>query len=388
VAVEKIEGRSVFSDRGVVLSIEKGIITEVDYADLPPEAPCLSTGFTDIQVNGYMGIDYSAPWFGEGEVSQMVNLLAKSGITRHCPTIVTCPSDRIIRNIKTIVKAINNSLEFESSIPGIHVEGPYISSEDGPRGAHDSRYVRDPDFDEYLNWQEAASGLIKIITLAPERKGALDFIQRVSKNGVAVAIGHTGAEPELIKEAVSAGARLSTHLGNGSHSRIPRLKNYIWEQLADDNLYASIIVDGYHLPESVVKVFARAKGLEKIILVSDVSMPAGRSPGLYKWGNIDVQVFKDGHLGLAGTEFLAGAGHLLDRDIAQFIRFTGHALKDAVKLCTSNPAKILGIDLRLEEFSPGMPADIVQFRCHQGAEKIEVLKTIFNGTTLYAGKTE
>ncbi|UCF98930.1 MAG: hypothetical protein JSV89_05155 [Spirochaetaceae bacterium] len=151
-----------------------------------------------------------------------------------------------------------------------------------------------------MSWQEAARGMIRLITLAPERPGAKEFIRRASTTGVKVALGHTAADGETIDTAVRAGASLSTHLGNGSHSLIPRLKNYIWQQLSIDELFASIITDGFHLPDSVVKAFWRAKSKERIILTSDVAVMGGKEPGVYRYGSIEVEIFSDGHLGLPG----------------------------------------------------------------------------------------
>ncbi len=379
----KLNGISIFSGRGVEVSISGSTIDRVENLSLKEDAPYISPGFFDIQVNGYRGHDYSAPDLNRNSITAVVELLAAAGTARHIPTIVTNSRERIAGNLDAIRRALESSPGLSSAVPGIHLEGPYISSEDGPRGAHDPGHVRDPSYDEYAEWQHTAGGRVRMITLAPELRGALEFIERVSGQGVIAAIGHTGADPGLIREAVSSGARISTHLGNGSHRMIPRLKNYIWEQLAQDDLYAGIITDGYHLPQPVVKVFARAKGFERLILVSDAAVLGGARPGRYKWGNIDVEVFEDGHLGLAGTEFLAGAGHLLDRDIAQFMKSTGCSLKEAVKLCTLNPSKLFGLNEVFEEFRAGMRADITLFYYRPGGDRIRVLRTLVQGREIF-----
>src|SRR5207248_2337185 len=145
------------------------------------------------------------------------------------------------------------------AVAGIHLEGPYISAEDGPRGAHARRHVRPPDWDEFRRLQDASGGRVRLLTLAPEHDGAVHFIERLTAAGVVVALGHTAASGERIRDAVRAGARLSTHLGNGSHAVLPRHPNYLWEQLADDGLWASVICDGHHLPPSVVRCVVRVK---------------------------------------------------------------------------------------------------------------------------------
>lgn len=378
-----LAGRSISSGAGIALTIGEGRILEVAEQQVSPDAPYLSPGFFDIQANGYAGNDYSAPDLTIQQVHTIVSLLAASGTTHHLPTIVTNPRELIVRNLRVLKEALESSEDLAAAIPGIHIEGPYICAEDGPRGAHDPAYIRDPHPEEFAAWQEACGGRIRLITLAPEKKGALEFIRAVSAQNVVVAIGHTAAAPEQIREAVDAGARLSTHLGNGSHGMLPRLRNYIWEQLAEDRLLAGLIADGHHLPASVVKVFVRAKGLGRIILVSDVAVMGGRKPGIYRMGSIEVQVHEDGHLGVAGTEYLAGAGHLLDRCIARFIEFTATGLEETIRLCTANPAALIGADLPHGPLRPGMPADLTLFDWKEGDDRLQVRKTFLRGRRLF-----
>jgi N-acetylglucosamine-6-phosphate deacetylase len=165
---------------------------------------------------------------------------------------------------------------------------------------------------------------------------------------------------------------------------VPRLQNYIWEQLAEDRLYAGIISDGYHLPAAVVKVIARTKGLKRLILVSDVAVMGGKEPGVYEWDGVKVRVYEDGHLRMADAEFLAGAGYLLDRCIAQFVNFTGVRLNEAIRLCTTNPAEFLGLQPVGNGFAAGMPANLAVFRWKPGADKLEIETTVLNGRVLYA----
>lgn len=348
-------GKEVFSGAVYTLEVDQDGRAEVRRATAPEETDLyFSPGFIDIQVNGYLGCDYS----GELNLQQIYRIteaLAKAGVTRHCPTIITSSAERILDNLAVLRRAREEDPDLARAIPGIHLEGPYITGEDGARGAHDKRYVRDPDYREYLNWQEASGGLIKIITLAPERKGALDFIEKVTAQGVVIGISHTAAEPKRIKEAVQAGATLSTHLGNGSHAVLPRLNNYLWPQLAEDRLRASIICDGFHLPEPVVRVFHRVKGTGRTILVSDVSPMGGLAPGEHRWGDTAVTVEPSGRLGLTGTDYLAGSGHLLDRGLSTFLEYTGLSFPEAVPTVTTNPLALLGIEVNehwLEEEAP------------------------------------
>ena len=377
------QGISVFTKQPLDIVVQDGKIAAITAFETASELPYIAPGLFDMQVNGYHGNDYSLEDFSQDHLRRIIASLAAAGTTQHIPTIVTSPRTRILSTLRTIAGAIAESSDIAAAIPAIHIEGPYISSEDGPRGAHDPAYVRDPDFSEFEAWQDAAAGRIKILTIAPERKGALDFIKQVVASGVIVAIGHTAAEPETIQEAVAAGASLSTHLGNGSHGVIPRLKNYIWEQLAADDLMAGIIVDGFHLPQAVVKVIVRAKGLERLILVSDVALFGGFEPGIYQWGNLEIQVFEDGHLGLAGSDVLAGAGHFLDWDIAHFINFTGYDLASTIPLCTTHPAKFLTLAADFGRLEVGSPANLVLFTFQTGDERLTIVTTIRGGKEIF-----
>ena len=384
-------GIDPFTDKALRVEVREGKIYNVEHLGESKKnqqsdagMPYLCRGFLDMQVNGYKGSDYSLEDLDLGHIEKIVGYLAASGTSCHIPTIVTRPKDLLLRNLTIIRQAREKSPVLAAAIPAVHIEGPYISSEDGPRGAHDPAYVRDPRYEEFLEWQEASGGLIKIVTIAPEREGALAFIEAVSAKGVVVAIGHTGASPERIREAVAAGASLSTHLGNGSHASVPRLRNYIWEQLASDELMAGLIADGFHLPPSVMKVVARAKGLSRLILVSDVALLGGYPPGIYTWGNLKVEVFHDGHIGLPGTTFLAGAAHLLDWDIPSFIRATKASLAETLRLCTDNPAKLLGLSGARSKLEIGSEANLVLFEFEKDAARLKILTTLIDGHSMFS----
>ncbi|HTE16934.1 MAG TPA: amidohydrolase family protein, partial [Armatimonadota bacterium] len=265
-------------------------------------------------------------------------------------------------------------------VAGVHVEGPYLSAEDGPRGAHPLEHVRAPDWDEFERFQEAAGGRIRLFSLAPETPGALPFIERLAAAGIVPALAHTGAEPETIRDAVRAGARMSTHLGNGAHAQIRRHPNYIWEQLAHDELYASIIADGHHLPPSVVKVIARAKGPERLALVSDAVSLGGLPPGLYAEGRHEV--LPSGKIVVGGTPYLAGAGHLLDTCIANALRFTDLSLAQVTRCASTVPARILGLEARKGHLRTGYDADLTLFRVPREGP-LEIVATLRGGDIAY-----
>lgn len=396
-----VSGRLPLTGGGVELEVSGDRVVRVAPVEVAADAPFVSQGFIDLQVNGYHGIDYSGADLQPSGVRQIVDLLAVAGTTTHIPTVITNPQERIVRSLRTIAAALSvegsvgSDAAPEGSVAGVHVEGPYISANDGARGAHDAQFVRDPSIAEYEEWQEASEGRVSIITLAPERGGALPFIERVAGDGVVVGIGHTEADSALIAEAVAAGARLSTHLGNGSALQIHRLRNHIWPQLAEDRLTASVVADGFHLPDEVLTVITRAKGEDGLILVSDVSPIAGYAEGIYRWGTVEVEAFADGHLQLAGSEYLAGAGHLLDHCVARAARAAtmpgdggrsvavaragDGGMGRAVKAATTNPARLLGLSDFADGVAVGARANLVLFRNNPVRNRLTILKVIRNG---------
>ena len=178
----KVKGISVFNEKPIEVEVKGGFIENINLLPRSEQnLPYISPGFFDLQVNGYKGSDYSLEDFSEEHIRNIINSLAASGITQHIPTIVSSPWQRILRNLKIISKAINTSPDIKEAIPGIHIEGPFISSEEGPRGCHDPSFIRDPDFEEFMQWQEIAEGRIVMVTIAPEREDSIDFIRKVTR---------------------------------------------------------------------------------------------------------------------------------------------------------------------------------------------------------------
>jgi N-acetylglucosamine-6-phosphate deacetylase len=207
--------------------------------------------------------------------------------------------------------------------------------------------------------QDAAGGRILLVTLAPEHDGALPFIEWLTQQGIVVAIGHTGATSSRIRDAVRAGARLSTHLGNGCHAVLPRHDNYLWEQLSSDELSASLICDGHHLPIAVVRCLLRAKTPSRCILTCDASSLAGLPPGRYRQWDAEFEVQPGGKVVVPGTPFLAGSGVFLDSCLDFVLRHTELSLRDAIHMATLHPRSLLRQPS--QSLCPGQSADFVLF---------------------------
>lgn len=245
-----------------------------DVRDWPFVAPALF----DLQINGRGGI-----WFGKAGITppEILGVFAEQfrfGVTRICPTVITNSFGVLHAALSALRSACEQERWAAQMAPGFHLEGPYISGEDGPRGAHPREHVRSPDWKEFEKLQQAAGGRIRLVTLAPELPGATDFIRRAVASGVTVALGHTAASGEEIAAAVEAGAAEHSP-GQRVHLTLRRHPNYIWEQLGDPRLSASVIADGHHIPASVLRSIIRTKGVRGVILTCDASGLAGCAPG-------------------------------------------------------------------------------------------------------------
>ena len=336
----------------------------------------------DIQVNGFAGFDLNTATVTSADVCAMVRALWRVGTGFLCPTVVTGSFDGICNSFRAIVEACKTDALVAHSVLGIHLEGPYISAEDGPRGAHPLEHVRDPDWDEFQRWQDIAEGQISIVTLAPEKKNAIPFIEKLVANGVVAALGHTNASSDDIRAAIDAGAKLSTHLGNGAHALIRRHPNYIWEQLGADELWASLIVDGHHLPPSVAKSMMRAKTLDRCILVSDAVALAGMEPGIYAFAGKSVELTAERCVRLVGTEYLAGSAIELARGIENSVRFAGISLKEAVSLATLQPMRLLDAKAHVES-----ETNLILFEWDAAQYEINLIATIVGGALVYHAET-
>lgn len=341
----------------------------------------VAPGWIDLQVNGFAGVDYNDSATPHDEIARSVRVLFSTGVTRFYPTVITGPPERMEAALRNLARA-QDALEEGDAIAGYHVEGPHISPEDGPRGAHPRAWVRRPDFDEFRRWQEATGNRLRIVTLSPEWPEAPRYIERIVREGVVAAVGHTRATATQIADAVSAGATLSTHLGNGADAVLPRY-NYIWEQLAEDRLMADFIVDGIHLPSTFLKVALRAKGIGRSVLVTDATAPAGCAPGRYRLGELAVELTADQRVVLAGQERLAGSALRMDRGIENLVRLAGLSLGDAVRMATVNAAKAGRVQGRQQGLTAGERADLVFFRFDPQANRMEIDSTWVGGREVY-----
>lgn len=380
------KGRLVENGSCVEVTISDGRIQLITPIADEQGLPWISAGWIDLQVNGCGGHDLNHDTVTVHDVNEVTRHLWSKGVALYLPTVITSSFERMQRAFSMIAAACNANSPLAKSIGGIHMEGPYFSEENGPRGAHPLEHVRKPDIAEFALLQGAAEGRIAIVTLAPETAGAIDFIRYLADQGVVASIGHSGALPEQIGGAVNAGATMSTHLGNGSHLQLPRHPNYIWEQLAEDRLSAGLIADGHHLPISVLKVMLRAKG-DKAFVVSDCVSLAGLPAGEYGCGIGDEVILEaNGRLSMKHNPgILAGSASTLDLHLETLLNDLSMPLSEAILLITQRPAEAMGwTDSGKLEVGAIGHLTLFQYNREQEQPRVYVVETVVAGTTAYS----
>jgi N-acetylglucosamine-6-phosphate deacetylase len=372
----KINGLNPHDEKPIEVTVRDGIIQAIEKTR-HDDGQWLSCGFVDLQVNGYGGDDVNMDEPAPDAIVSLTGKMIALGVTTYLPTLITASEEKIIAALRAIATARQSSQLVAGCIPYVHVEGPHISPLDGYRGAHPVEHVRPPDLAEFARWQNASGGLVGMVTLSPHFDGAVEYIAELTARGVHVSIGHTHASAGEIRRAVDAGARLSTHLGNGIAGTIPRHPNPIWTQLSEDRLTAGMIADGHHLPGDTLKAFVRAKGISRSILVSDAVALSGSPPGIYDapiGGRVELR--SDGRLSLLGTEFLAGAVLPLKDGIARAMALAGISLGDSIQMATANPGRFAG---GAGVMQVGTPADLVRFSIENGGSGLRIDRVLVKG---------
>jgi N-acetylglucosamine-6-phosphate deacetylase len=372
-----ITGRDPSTGSVLDVIIEDGRIRAIIPSPVE-EAPWLSPGFIDLQVNGYLGSDVNADQVDPDVILSLTDKMLALGVTTFLPTIITASEQKIIRALRAIAEARRAYPLVAHAVPFVHVEGPFISPNDGPRGAHDREHVRPADVAEFERWQASCGDLVGMVTVSPHNHGALTFISALANKGIVVAIGHSDATPAQIHAAADAGATLSTHLGNGLVSPIPRHPNLLWAQLADDRLAATFIADGHHLPTDTLKSMLRAKGISRSILVSDVVAVGGMPVGIYQ-ADVGgaVEVTADGGVISASGKFLAGAYLPLPDGIARAAAIDGISLGGAIQMSTENPGRFVH---RNGTLHIGGDADLVLFEWDTANSALEIQAVLVAGS--------
>ncbi len=377
-----IRGLHYESGKPIQVEVEDGVIrkiSEMRPQDAGGENFTIAPGLIDNQVNGYQGIDFSGEGLSIDGIMKAAEALWKDGVTTFLPTLVTGSHNDLIRNFKVLSRASEHPF-FNGSIPGFHLEGPYLSPEPGYYGCHQVQHLRRPSWREFMEYQAAAGGKIIQVTVAPEVDGVIEFIRSCRVKGIVTAIGHTNATADEIEIAVENGARLSTHLGNGCANLIDRRLNPLWPQLANDRLTPSLIADGHHLTPEELRVFYKVKGPENLILTSDVTCLRGLPPGDYIYLGSKVTKTAEGLVMNPERNCLAGASLPLLKGVENMMNYAGCGLGVAINLASRNVARILAFDNR-GSLSEGKRADLILLE--KKGHRLQVKRTYLGGVPVH-----
>lgn len=341
----------------VASSLERAIPPQARHLDFP--GAILAPGFVDIHVHGGGGYDV----MGEdaGRLSIIETGLARHGVTSYFPTTVTAPLQDTLRALERLGSAVERgeSISESDGKPvrarpcGIHLEGPFLSH--ARRGVHPPVDLMLPSLALFERFWEASRGQIRVMTIAPELPGAEEVIAEASRRGVCVSLGHSDADFDTAERGIAAGARHATHTFNAMRVLGHRDPGILGAVLTDARVTADIIADGIHLDPTVVRLFLKLKGLEQSVLITDATAATDMPNGRYKLGPFEVEV-KDGRCMIGDT--LAGSVLTMDQAVRNVMAFAGWSLRDAVRLATLNPARVVGLEAQAGRLVPGAWADV------------------------------
>jgi N-acetylglucosamine-6-phosphate deacetylase len=373
-----LRGRHYRTGEWIDIKIDSDQIISVESAN-EDNSPTLTSeiiapAYFDLQINGCLGVNFTSAQLTKADIEQVIEACHRHGIAAFCPTVITAARETIITAFTALSKSCENECKSRAAMPCFHLEGPYISREDGASGAHPRIHARPADWDEFRLFQDAALGRIKLVTLAPEANGAIPFIEKLVKEGIVVALGHSTGPPSTIRDAIAAGASLSTHLGNGCQQLIHRHENVLWQQLAADELSASLIADGHHLPWTLVRCILRCKSPSRCIATCDASPLAGLPQGRYSlWGE-DVDVLPEGKIVLPKEGLLAGSNDFTLNCVEKLIEHTGLTYSEAHAMAADHPRRLLGLPVHALEIN--QPADLILLRRNEANELRHVYSVI------------
>jgi len=341
-----LTARRLLTDNGEieypVLTIEDGRIVQIESSAPNGATGTLTAPFFDIHVHGARSYDFMAAT--PPEMAEVGRFLAGRGVGHYLPTTVTGPMDTTLRALESLANAIeegqSGGFDEARAIPvGVHLEGPFVSHI--KRGVHPAACILEPSVELFDRFQEVARGHIRLMTLAPELPHALELIEHATSRGVRVTMGHSNATSAETLEAIAAGASSSTHLFNAMRPLDHREPGILGAVLDREDVYAEAICDGVHVDPAIIRLWLKAKGEERAILVTDGMSATGMPDGTYMLGDFQVEV-KNGVCLSEGT--LAGSVLTMDKAVANLRRFTGSSLGVAVRLASRNPARMLGME--------------------------------------------
>jgi N-acetylglucosamine-6-phosphate deacetylase len=302
-----------------------------------------SPGYVDLQVNGYADVDFNADSLPTEDVAAVCERLRSDGVAGILATVITADIDAMCRRLANIVRARDADRAIAEIIWGIHIEGPFLSEQPGYIGAHPLEHARPADLESTNRLLEAAGGLAKIVTLAPERDPGSKVTRFLAEQGVRISAGHCNPTYDELAAAIDSGLSLFTHLGNGCPMLLPRHDNIIQRALSlSERLHIGFIADGVHVPFMALKSYIKCSGVERAFIVTDAIRGAGLGPGEYTIGDQRVVVDENLATWAADRSHLVGSAGTMPRSAENLRKALGLNEREIQQLLVDNPAAIIG----------------------------------------------
>jgi N-acetylglucosamine-6-phosphate deacetylase len=346
---------------GVVVACEP---TEVK----PPENVWLAPALLDPQVNGYGGVDFQRDGLTAGQLHSAARQLRRDGCARILLTLITDEWRALLARLRHLKALRDADDELRHAIAGWHIEGPFLSAEPGFKGAHNAGVMCDPTTANIAELRAATAGDPVLLTLAPERHGALDAIRAAVALGMKVSLGHTNASADVLRAAVEAGATCFTHLGNALPQQLDRHDNVLWRVFDTPGLTVGIIADTIHVSPMLFRTMHRALPAERIYYTTDAMSAAGAPPGRYTIGPMELEVGADQIVRLPGRTNFAGSALRPIEGVFRAAKMLGREWQDVWDHFSVRAARLMDLG---EPLAPGQPADFCVVRTGGDAPEVE-----------------
>ncbi len=347
----KLERVDIAANHGRIIEIAQDIVADAETEVVDCKGRYILPALIDVHTHGANGYDFNTADL-DG-MKKILEFYIAHGVGTVLPTVMTDSDEHICRQLELITKLAKDYPE----VKGVHLEGPFLSQKFC--GAMPVNYLQLPSMDKFLQYQKAAKGMIKIITVAPELDGAIDFIAAASKTGVVVSVGHSGADGLTVAKAIEAGAKSFTHWGNAMAQLDRHDLNVSGTAMLSDNV-CEVICDGKHVQRDVFRLLVKTKGVDRIVCITDSIMATGLPDGDYSLAGYAVEVV-DGDARLKGSGVRAGSTLDAYTGLANAVTFSGLPLHEAIKMWTVNPAKLVGLLDRVGTIEVGKDADFILF---------------------------
>jgi N-acetylglucosamine-6-phosphate deacetylase len=343
------------SARPTRLAWENGLIRTLEpWPSEPPENVWLAPPLFDMQINGFAGVDFQRDDLSLAGLSRAVRALRLAGCGRFLFTLMTAEWGKLTARLRRAVALRAESEELQSAMAGWHIEGPFLSAKPGFHGAHDPALMLDPAPEKIRELRALTGRDPLLLTIAPERPGALDAISLAVSLGLKVSLGHTDASAEIIQAAVQAGATGFTHLGNACPRELDRHDNILWRVLDMPGLTVSLIPDRIHVSPALFRLVHKLMPAQSILYVSDAMSAAGVGPGRYTLGALELEVGPDEVVRQPGQTNFAGSALRPSEAIARAAAMLNVPWQETWARMSERPARFMGLSY---ELMVGQPAD-------------------------------